>query len=597
MTTINVDSDYSVAPGQTLTFTNEWGFAVDQSGMWPTPAPLHLIIAGTVVANSTGADSIFGVVDKWSTAGSTIEIAAGGSLSVNAQANGAHVEGIDASGPALTVVNHGTIEVSAPGSADGLYSQGIVDFQNTGRITVTSADIGASGVAFGGGHFNNSGVIEVDSNKYSVGVSVSGFGGVSDFVNSGEIRVHVSDPAIVSVGVAWSAPFQGGGAGFINDGIIEGAYALKVGAPPGGATGDPMLFVNDGHMYGAVDMGPGDAILVNGGEIVGAVNLGLGDDTYSGGSGVVWGSVDGGDGNDVIWGGAQGESLTGGNGADTIHGGGGDDLISGGRDSDLLDGGPGNDGVTYEDATMGVNLDFVSGRADSSGEDTISGFELAFGSRFADTLSGDAGANTLSGDAGADQIFGREGNDSIVGGDGQDYLRGGDGADSLSGGADFDDINGNAGNDTASGGDGNDWVVGGKDDDRLSGDAGDDIVYGNLGNDTCDGGTGNDLIRGGQGDDVLIGGPGDDWLSGDRGADTLTGGAGADIFHSSSDAGLDVVTDFNSAEGDRVMLDPGSAYTTYQSGADTVIDFGGGNELVLKDVQLAGLPAGWILGA
>jgi Ca2+-binding RTX toxin-like protein len=173
-------------------------------------------------------------------------------------------------------------------------------------------------------------------------------------------------------------------------------------------------------------------------------------------------------------------------------------------------------------------------------------------------------------------------------------VSGGDGDDSLSGGAQYDALQGNAGNDTEHGGGGDDIVVGGKDQDQLFGDAGNDIVWGNLGNDTLDGGDGNDQVRGGQGDDVLTGGAGDDWLSGDRGSDTITGGTGADVFHSFSGAGLDVVTDFNAAQGDRVMLDPGTTYTASQVGTDTVIDMGGGDRLVLQHTTLSSLPAGWL---
>jgi len=179
-------------------------------------------------------------------------------------------------------------------------------------------------------------------------------------------------------------------------------------------------------------------------------------------------------------------------------------------------------------------------------------------------------------------------------GDGQDYLRGDEGNDRIWGGIGFDDINGNMGDDTASGGPGDDWVVGGKDQDRLAGDAGNDLVYGNLGDDTCDGGAGADTVRGGQGADVVQGGDGADFVSGDLGDDTLTGGAGPDIFHSFGTAGLDLVTDFNRAQGDRVQLDPGSAYTASQQGADTVIEIAGGARMVLAGVTLSSLDAGWI---
>ena len=215
--------------------------------------------------------------------------------------------------------------------------------------------------------------------------------------------------------------------------------------------------------------------------------------------------------------------------------------------------------------------------------DTI--IENVLGSAGADTLSGNDAANSLTGGGGADSLSG------LIG---DDILRGGDGNDNILGGAGFDDINGNTGDDVASGGLGPDWVVGGQNNDRLSGDEDDDIVYGNLGADTCDGGAGNDLVRGGQGDDSLAGGAGNDWLSGDRGADTVSGGAGADIFHAFSGAGLDRVLDFQLGDGDRVLLDPGTAYSVRQAGADTVVDMGAGDQLILVGVPMSSLTGAWI---
>lgn len=189
------------------------------------------------------------------------------------------------------------------------------------------------------------------------------------------------------------------------------------------------------------------------------------------------------------------------------------------------------------------------------------------------------------------------GDDSYVGVSGttSGLVSGGDGADRLRGGVGFDYLQGNTGNDTAQGGEGDDWVLGGKDHDALFGDTGSDIVYGNIGNDSCDGGDGADTIRGGQNDDVLTGGAGNDWLSGDRGDDTVTGGAGADLFHTFGDAGLDRVTDFNAAEGDRVLLDPGTQYTVAQVGADTVITMTGGGQMILVGVSQASLSGDWLV--
>jgi Ca2+-binding RTX toxin-like protein len=213
------------------------------------------------------------------------------------------------------------------------------------------------------------------------------------------------------------------------------------------------------------------------------------------------------------------------------------------------------------------------------------------------TTSGDLGDNVLNGSSGADLIFGSSGADTITDAGGSNYLRGDDGNDSVVGGAGFDDINGNLGNDTATGGLGDDWVVGGKDQDLLWGDAGADIVYGNLGADTCNGGDGNDVVRGGQQDDTLTGEAGNDWLSGDRDTDVMTGGVGADVFHTFGDAGIDRVTDFNRAEGDRVQLDAGTTYTVAQVGADTVISMTGGGQMILEGVQMSTLTPGWIFGA
>lgn len=247
-----------------------------------------------------------------------------------------------------------------------------------------------------------------------------------------------------------------------------------------------------------------------------------------------------------------------------------------------------------------------------AGSQTQQAFETLFtgndqigGSQTNDLIRGYGGDDVLYGGGGSDSLFGGAGNDVISAKDpigavistyaGPTYLRGEAGDDFIIGGALFDDIHGNMGNDTARGGDGGDWVVGGQGNDLLYGDAGDDIVYGNLGNDTAYGGEGADTVRGGQADDLLYGGAGDDWLAGDRGDDTIWGGTGADTFYIFGEAGLDRVMDFNRAEGDRVLIDRGTAYSTAQVGADTVISISGGAQMVLVGVSQASLEPGWIV--
>jgi len=220
---------------------------------------------------------------------------------------------------------------------------------------------------------------------------------------------------------------------------------------------------------------------------------------------------------------------------------------------------------------------------------------IAMGANIEDARGG-SGADTINGNALGNWLRGEAGNDTIKGLDGDDRLDGNDGNDTIDGGAGFDQINGNIGNDIEHGNDGTDWVVGGQNNDTLFGDAGDDIVYGNMGNDIAYGGVGADIVRGGQGDDVVSGDDGNDWLAGDRGNDNLTGGAGADIFYSFAGAGIDLITDFNRAQGDRIQLDPGQAHTVYQSGANTIIDLGNGDQIILANYAAANLAGDWLIG-
>jgi serralysin len=74
----------------------------------------------------------------------------------------------------------------------------------------------------------------------------------------------------------------------------------------------------------------------------------------------------------------------------------------------------------------------------------------------------------------------------------------------------------------------------------------------------------------------------------------VTGGLGPDLFHTFGGAGRDYVVDFNQAEGDRVMLDPGTIYALAQVGADTIINMDGGGQMILAGVELSTLTADWI---
>ena len=215
-----------------------------------------------------------------------------------------------------------------------------------------------------------------------------------------------------------------------------------------------------------------------------------------------------GDGPDTLTGGRSSELLSGGSGDDTVRGGGGHDLITGEGGDDRLDGGAGRDLVEFMFAPRGVVASLATGIARGWGRDRLSGFELLFGSEFADSLAGDRNGNQLAGWEGRDRLSGAAGND---------YLDGFHGADRLFGGA---------GNDRSNGGRGFDRLIGGAGNDRLEGD---DPRFG-FGVDRLFGGPGWDYLDGMGGPDVLVGGHGPDVLVGGHGHDTLAAGFGADAL-------------------------------------------------------------------
>jgi len=219
------------------------------------------------------------------------------------------------------------------------------------------------------------------------------------------------------------------------------------------------------------------------------------------------------------------------------------------------------------------------------------------GTAGADSITGDSQDNTIATGDGADLVSAGAGADTVSGGDGDDVLQGNIGADSIAGGVGADVVYGGQDDDVLQGNTGADGLYGDKGSDTLAGGQDNDLVQGGLDRDHVSGDKGDDIVRGGQGDDVVLGGDGNDYVSGDLGSDTMTGGSGADLFHSFGAAGLDRITDFNRAEGDRLMLEPDTTYTLAQIGADTVINMGGGGQVILANVQLSSLSGDWVFGA
>ena len=205
-------------------------------------------------------------------------------------------------------------------------------------------------------------------------------------------------------------------------------------------------------------------------------------------------TLDGGFGDDRLFGGGGADTLIGGFGNDSLYGGFGDDLLTGGDGDDFMDGGEGAD-------------------------------EL-IGSLGDDIMHGGEGSDTLISSLGADQLFGEGGNDELQAGDGNDVLDGG------------------AGNDRLVASSGDDKLFGGDGDDLLQGDAGADLMDGGSGMDTADysqgGAIGIDLTAGtvsgaAAGDQLvsienIIASAFDDILIGDANANTFRGGGGGDTL-------------------------------------------------------------------
>jgi Ca2+-binding RTX toxin-like protein len=285
---------------------------------------------------------------------------------------------------------------------------------------------------------------------------------------------------------------------------VAGGFRLRdsAGAPTGCPADGPdaVRCPRDTHLR--IDAGDGDdVILVDSGLT--SADGGPGNDRLTA-TGVLFGHLYGGDGDDVLEGGPGDDDLDGGPGADRVSGGAGRDTLMAGLDGpvpspDHLDGGDGPDRVEYGGRTLPVRVDLLRpDEAGSAGErDVMRGIENVSGGNAPDILLGDDGPNEI--DPG-DPTRGRE---------------------------------------------------------RLDGRGGDDIVLGGAGDDTVAGGAGDDHISGNGGDDRYDGGPGDDriFVDRERGAPVRCG-AGRDLAFINATGGARLASDCEhvDAEGPLVRI-------------------------------------------
>ncbi|WP_010036140.1 MULTISPECIES: calcium-binding protein [Streptomyces] len=135
------------------------------------------------------------------------------------------------------------------------------------------------------------------------------------------------------------------------------------------------------------------------------IELGDGNDKWTGATGdrVDGSSVRGGAGDDVIRAGALGYA-GGGDGDDTLYAGIDGEIVDGGAGDDVLHGGAGDQIMRADD-----------------GDDTV------YGGAGDDEIHGGRGNDILYGHSGADRIWGNSGDDELYGGPGADTLSGGPG--------------------------------------------------------------------------------------------------------------------------------------------------------------------------
>ena len=214
-------------------------------------------------------------------------------------------------------------------------------------------------------------------------------------------------------------------------------------------------------------------------------------------------------------------------GNDVMKGGDDDDYLDGGQGDDILDGGAGWDRATYAPSALAgviVDLNIVGvAQATGQGNDTLLGIEHLSGTRFDDTLTGNAGDNWIwGGSAGS----GVTGNDTLTAGGGNDLVQVGTGNHNASGGTGIDTFqtHGNGADITAAGVTISLALQGMAQDteqgmmtltgfENLSGSTFDDVLGGNNADNLLAGDVGSDSLAGGDGNDTLYGDAGSSWTT------------------------------------------------------------------------------------
>jgi Ca2+-binding RTX toxin-like protein len=407
--------------------------------------------------------------------------------------------------------------------------------------------------------------------------------------------------------------------GYTGDDTLDGAGGNDV---LFGDLGDDVYYIDDSGDEAVEYSGEGyDTVFTSLNALTLAANV---EEMIFDGTGAFAGTGNSGD--NYIEGGAGNDRLFGLDGDDILNGAAGADEMTGGAGDDIYVVDNGGDQVNEASASGGIDQveSSISYQLGSNVEDLLltgTGAINGSGNSLVNYIYGNAAANTLDGGAGADYLEGGAGNDvyivdnagdrvvetSAAGGvdrvsssvgftlganvenltlTGTAAINGtGNGlANTITGNSGANTIDGGAGGDTMAGGGGNDLYAVDNSGDRVieGAGAGTDGVtsaitytltanvenltlggsgaingYGNALANALTGNAAANTLSGLDGNDTLSGGGGNDRLFGGNGNDTLSGGAGKDSFFFQSPlnpaTNVDAILDFSAAD-DAIQL-------------------------------------------
>ncbi|WAP70033.1 calcium-binding protein [Jiella pelagia] len=399
------------------------------------------------------------------TGGNTVRITAGGVLEGHSWA---YVT--DFSGPASTLVNHGTILGGTGGAIFGeldhalnVTNSGVISGNvdlGTGADKVVNTGVIDGNVDLGGGadvfRMLGSGVVTGDifggaGNDFFRGADLS-----DSFFGGDDNDTLLGGGGTDSLnGEAGNDTLRGGsGADELNGGIgldfaiyddSDAGVTVNLTSGRGAfgyAAGDTLVSIE--HLRGS---GYADTLLGDGANNI--IRGGDGNDDIRGyaGNDLLFG----GEGNDTLFGYFGNDTLSGEDGNDTVLGGVGNDTIIGDADAadDTYNGEAGTDTIDYSAVTSAISVNLNLGVANglAIGSDSLANFERVLSGSGNDALVASATTLLMDGGGGNDAMVGSSGDNVLIGGIGNDNLRGFAGNDTLNGGTGNDRLEGNAGND------------------------------------------------------------------------------------------------------------------------------------------------------